>query len=45
MPSVAKSLEQKRKKASLEMELEGIDYQIEDCKNKLRKYDVLTIKN
>lgn len=45
MPSVAKSLDQKRKKAGLEMELEGIDYQIEECKNKLRKFDVLTVKN
>jgi len=45
MPSTAKSLDQKRKKAALELELEGIDFQIEDCKNKLRKYDVLTVKN
>ena len=44
MPSVAKTLDQKRKKAGLEMELEDIDYQIDECKNKLRKYDVLNTK-
>lgn len=44
MPSVTKTLDQKKKKVGLDMELESIDNEIEDCKNVLRQYDVLNVK-
>jgi hypothetical protein len=44
VPSTGGTIEQKKRKTLLEQDLEDVDNKIEECKNRLRKYDALTIR-
>ena len=44
MPRSGVSMDQKRKKASYERDLEYMESRIDEIKNKLRKWDALALK-